>query len=473
MRLLLAIALTLLGVPSVAQTPRNVTLLGSFNPAESSSGCWGYRDPATGTELAFLLTNTGTYFMDCTTGVPVQRAYFPGPVSGWREARTYGRHAYIVTEGGGGMQIVDLVNPLAPVLVGTHTLPGWNNTHTIILDEARGHIYCNGATQGMLVFDVAANPTSPPLLATFTGFYVHDGHVQNGYAHLADIFGNRYFIADVSNLPTITVIGQAATPGRRFFHNVWPTRDDAFAVGTNEAGGGPLSIWDVRNKALPILIGQIHPAPTTAVIHHAIPRDNVVHIAYYTEGYIAIDLSVPAQPVVVAQYDTFPGASSGFNGAWGVYPFQPSGMVYLSDIQTGLYVFRTAASVAYYGPTTAGGSGSRPEIHGYGAPYLGNANFQLQCDRAPAGAPGVMLLNNLQSSLNVGGLQLNVDAFGGVPILISLVAGANGKAAVPLPVPTTPQLDGRKLYAQFFFFDVGGPLDLAASQGLELTMFTP
>jgi hypothetical protein len=112
MRLLLAIALTLLGVPSVAQTPRNVTLLGSFNPAESSSGCWGYRDPATGTELAFLLANTGTYFMDCTTGVPVQRAYIPGPVSGWREARTYGRHAYIVTEGGGGMQIVDLVNPL-------------------------------------------------------------------------------------------------------------------------------------------------------------------------------------------------------------------------------------------------------------------------------------------------------------------------------------------------------------------------
>lgn len=473
MRLTFALALVLSSLSLTAQTPRNATLLGSFNPGESSSGCWGYRDSATGTELAILLAQTGTYFMDCSNGTPVQRAYIAGPPSGWRECRTYGRYAYIVTEGGGGMQIVDLANPLAPTLVTTFTLAGWNNTHTINLDEARGHIYCNGATQGTLVFDVAANPTAPPLITTFTGFYVHDGHVQNGFAHLADIFGNRYFIADVSNLPTITIVGQAATPGRRFFHNVWPTRDDAYAVGTNEAGGGPLSIWDVRNKALPVLLTTLHPAPATAVIHHAIPRDNVVHIAYYTEGYVAVDLSVPAQPVVIAQYDTYPGASSGFNGAWGVYPFQPSGKVYLSDIQTGLYVFSTPASVAIYGTTTAGGSGRRPEIHGYGSAYLGNANFQLQCDRALPGAPGVMLLNSQSINLNLAGLQLNVDAFAGAPILISTVAGLTGQAAVPLPVPNLPQLNNRKLYAQFFFYDLGGPLDLAASQGLEFTMFTP
>src|SRR5690606_38994333 len=38
--------------------------------------------------------------------------------------------------------------------------------------------------------------------------------------------------------------------------------------------------------------------------------------------------------------DTWPFASGGFNGAWGVYPFQPSGNIYVSDISTGLYIVR-------------------------------------------------------------------------------------------------------------------------------------
>ncbi|NIW25144.1 MAG: hypothetical protein GWN29_11565, partial [Gammaproteobacteria bacterium] len=42
----------------------------------------------------------------------------------------------------------------------------------------------------------------------------------------------------------------------------------------------------------------------------------------------------------MATYDTWPGVSEGFNGAWGVYPFAASGNIYVSDISSGLYIFR-------------------------------------------------------------------------------------------------------------------------------------
>ena len=39
-------------------------------------------------------------------------------------------------------------------------------------------------------------------------------------------------------------------------------------------------------------------------------------------------------------YDTFePNHHDSYMGAWGVYPFLPSGNILVSDMQTGLYVF--------------------------------------------------------------------------------------------------------------------------------------
>lgn len=473
MRFSIVLRLALLGTVAVpAQPPVNTQLLGAFDPGEMSSGVWGYRDPASGVELAFLLTMSGTYVLDCTSGTPVQRAFFPGPSSGWREAKCFGHYCYVVTEGGGGMQIIDLANPLSPQLVGTHTVAGWANTHTVSVDEANGTLYCNGTNIGMLVFDLRANPTQPPLVTSFTTFYVHDAHIQDGYAHMADIFGHRYYIADVSNLPAITILGSAAAPGRRFFHNVWATRDNDYAVGTSESAGGPMSVWDIRNKALPILIAQIHPAPATAVIHLVIERERVVHISYYTEGYVSIDVSVPAQPVMVARYDTYPGPSSGFNGAWGVYPRPDSDVVYISDMQTGLYVIHTDSAVVRYGAGTAGGSSAQPRIYGFGAAYLGNAAFQVQCEKAAAGAPGAMLLSAQPANLNLGGLQVNVNPVS-ASVLLPIVTDAVGAASVPLPVPNLAMLSGSALYAQFLVFDLGGPLDLSASRGLRIPVITP
>lgn len=51
------------------------------------------------------------------------------------------------------------------------------------------------------------------------------------------------------------------------------------------------------------------------------------------------DLSDPAAPRQVGWYHTYTGPIfQGYAGAWGCYPFLPSGRVLVSDMQTGLYV---------------------------------------------------------------------------------------------------------------------------------------
>jgi hypothetical protein len=42
--------------------------------------------------------------------------------------------------------------------------------------------------------------------------------------------------------------------------------------------------------------------------------------------------------VEVANFDTYLPDNNGFNGAWGAYPFLPSGLILISDIESGLFV---------------------------------------------------------------------------------------------------------------------------------------
>jgi hypothetical protein len=54
-----------------------------------------------------------------------------------------------------------------------------------------------------------------------------------------------------------------------------------------------------------------------------------------------LDITDPTNPVETGFFDTFPLANSAsFNGAWGVYPFLPSGNILINDINSGLYVLR-------------------------------------------------------------------------------------------------------------------------------------
>ena len=95
------------------------------------------------------------------------------------------------------------------------------------------------------------------------------------------------------------------------------------------------SISDLRN---PTLAGS-WTGPTNAIDHNGFVRGNRYYMSNYARGLTILDITNPASPTQVGRFDSFPsGDGVGFPGAWGTYPYLPSGNILISDIDSGLYV---------------------------------------------------------------------------------------------------------------------------------------
>jgi hypothetical protein len=60
--------------------------------------------------------------------------------------------------------------------------------------------------------------------------------------------------------------------------------------------------------------------------------------SWYSDGFTITDVGRPQNMIQVGNYDTYTSSCDGEVGAWGVYPFLPSGTIVVSNINEGLYV---------------------------------------------------------------------------------------------------------------------------------------
>ncbi len=333
--------------------PENVQLLANVDRGEGYSGNWGYTAP-NGVELAISGTASGTTFIDATVpALAHEVAFVPGPNSTWREMATWSHYCYMVTESAGAaLQIVDLVNPLAPVLVATLNPPAlpYTAAHEIKIDQQTGHCYIagshNGGTQtGLIILDLNANPVSPvqigvwPQVYNGTEDYTHDLSILNGKAYIASIYQGIVYVLDVTQLPFPPIVGQWTYP-TAFTHNTWPTADASYLVTTDENTGGHLRMWDIRNLGLPVQTDDFIPS-TGALVHNAYIRGRYCFMSHYRDGLRVVDVADPNNIVPVGWYDTYPQDGGGFNGAWGCYCFATDPHIaYISDRDTGTYILR-------------------------------------------------------------------------------------------------------------------------------------
>lgn len=315
----------------------NVTLLSNRNAYSYHSGIWGYTAP-NGTELAIIGTQSGTSFVNVTVPTnPVEVAFIPGTSSTWREIRCYGTYAYISNEDGGGLAIVDMTNPLSPSLVRNYTTY-FTTCHSLHIDTQTGYLYCNGTNNGMIILNVGSNPTLPPSVATYNTYYVHDCYSRDGIGYFAEISNEQFSIVEVNHLPTFTNRSTTTYAGA-FTHNAWLTDDSQYLLTTDELAGGHIRVWDVSNLNSPVQVGGYAIPGDDSIVHNVYVRGNLAIASWYTAGLQILDISNPLNPVRVGYYDTYPGTGQ-FSGAWGVYPFAQNGNIYISDMQTGLYVFQ-------------------------------------------------------------------------------------------------------------------------------------
>ena len=350
-----ALLLLWAGVPA-AQSDL-VTLMGHLELHGYQSDIWGYSHPD-GTELAIVGGYEGTSFIDVTDpSGPVEVAYIPGPSSGWRDIKTYGGHAYVVNEAEGGLQIIDLADPGKPTLVRSYDA-GFQTAHNLFIDTDTGVLYAVGTNNGMVVVDLAS-PTAPSILSIFDQYYIHDIFVRNGVGYAAAIYLGFLTTLDVTNPALVYELDRMATPGS-FTHNTWLSEDGRTCFTTDETSGGHVGVYDVSNPAQILRIGEWrNPDEPSSSVHNVTVREDFLYASWYTAGLQVLDVRLPGTPQRVGSYDTN-GGSQGFRGAWGVYPFGPRGLVYLSDIEGGLYVFRFLPRFARVRGTVTDGSSALP-----------------------------------------------------------------------------------------------------------------
>ena len=130
------------------------------------------------------------------------------------------------------------------------------------------------------------------------------------------------------------------------------------------------------------------------------------------------------------------------------------------------------ASAVPYGPSCMGSNGL-PVIGSAGTPKLGSTDFQVTLDNALPGAVPMLSLSLTSDSTPFQGCTSLV----GTPLLMSLVAPSvdvSGSTSFgPAALPSSPAIEGLKVYAQWIIPDPAGPVVMAgstwtASNGLEV-----
>lgn len=325
-----------------AQT--NVTFLSNLNqyPSAGYSNIWGYVAP-NGVEYALLGTRTGTSIISLANpSNPIECAFIPAPQSSWREIKVHSHYAYVATDAtGNGLQIIDLSQlPTTATLVNTLNTY-FNNCHDLLIDN--GFLYTVGGdgVGGMRILDLS-NPVVPVQTAYYTGSgYIHDIYVWNDSVIASCGSLQQYHLIDVTNKSNPQLISTSITLPGIYAHSGWMTEDKRYFFATEEFNVRDMTVWDLQDRSTWDLIIPTWGLNNNSVIHNLYILGNYAHISYYTSGYLVLDISNPLNPQIAGHYDTYPQNNGGsYNGAWGVYPFLPSGNTIISDINTGLYVLR-------------------------------------------------------------------------------------------------------------------------------------
>ncbi len=358
-----------------SQTSYNVSLYdrmdkysGGVNDNDYSE-VWGWTDTLKNREYAFIGTSSGTSIVDITTKPIKEVSFRIGPPStyNYHEFRTYRNYLYIGAEGSdisknAGIQIVDL-SPLPDstvlkkvyIWIDTNSSTGaktnYYRAHTVSIEK--NFLYLNGGNfSGTRILDVA-DPLNPLQVGSYKSKsnlpYVHDAYIRNDTMYAACIDNGSIDIVDFTQKGYYTqatsskVVSITPTVPEKRTHQVWLSDDSRFMFVATEIIGGNLHVYDISNRKAPIQVAT-WTSDTAVSIHNVFVKGDFIYIAYYGEGFRVLDIKNPANPIEVAFYDTYPGPhqpphNATFYGAWGVYPYFPSGKIAVSDMNTGLYIF--------------------------------------------------------------------------------------------------------------------------------------
>lgn len=340
MRLFTLLCLLIVGSLHAQIPNHNITPIGNLPYNVILNDIWGYVD-SSGTEYALVGDQRGLSIVSLADPAnPVEHTYINANFSVWRDIKTYGSYAYAVTEGGGGILVVNLSD--LPNSVSHHFINDqFSSAHNLWIDE-QGFLFTAGSNRfggTPDYFDLNINPDTPTYVQSVVpSFYSHDVYVRGDTLWSANINDGFFTVYDISDKLNPQLLATQNT-SRNFCHNLWASDDGQTLFTTDEKAGAWIDAYDVSDLSDIKRVDRWRTPNPGVVPHNVHVHDDYLVISYYTDGLVVLDGSRPSNLIEVARYDTYPLVpNSTFDGAWGAYPFLPSGNILVSDRQTGLHV---------------------------------------------------------------------------------------------------------------------------------------
>ena len=359
--------------------------------APALNDIWGFVDLNNNKEYAIVGLQNGTAIVDVSDPVsPVTVDYVEGMNSTWRDLKVYQQwdagnnrynaYAYVTTEANQGLQIIDLGNLPNSITVSA-TIDDFISAHNInianvdyssgkLIEGTTPFLYVAGSDRSFgayRVYDIT-NPIAPRIVTPApegTG-YVHDlttftinddrtsqcadGH--NPCELLIDFNELTVDIWDMTDKSQPVMISETPYDNAAYTHSGWWSEDKKFIFIQDEFDEKNLGLnttlrtLDISDLRTPF-VSSVWTGTTQAIDHNGFAVGNTYYMSNYRRGLTVLDITDPNQPEEIGFFDTYPTPSensANFAGAWGVYPFLPSGNILISDISYGLFIVKSAAN---------------------------------------------------------------------------------------------------------------------------------
>ncbi len=368
--------------------------LTSFSGKPSSgSDIWGHVDLNTQKEYALMAHRNGVTVFDLSNpSQPAEVGVVTGVNTSWRDVKvyqyfdtalhSYQAYAYVTAESSDGIVIIDLnnlphsvtkVNQLNDDESKIHNvyISNIDYTYNLSLPGSKSNVLMVGGSQtgGAFRSYSLKDPINIPIDFKNSGAsrsdYTHDAAsalIKDNRASrdceessgkctvLVDFNETEMHIWNISKSTEPKLLSSTSysevSNSNKYVHSGWFSEDNKYVFlhdEFDETRGGlntTVRVFDIQDLTQPSLVASWKSNNQT-IDHNGFTRGNRYYMSNYERGLTILDISDPTNPSEVGYFDTFPSSNhSSYNGAWGVYPFLPSGLILISDINSGLYVLK-------------------------------------------------------------------------------------------------------------------------------------
>ena len=334
---------------------------------------WGWTDSFDGKEYALMGLDDGTAFVDISDPeVPLYLGKLPSATvnSSWRDIKVYEDYAFIVSEAPGhGLQVFDLSKLRSVKTQQTFdsdlNFNAFGNAHNIAINIESGFAYVLGSKlfDGGPAFIDINSPMNPSIVGGYSfSSYTHDAQVvkyhgpDTRFKEKEILFGsnsiggenNQLIILDVTDKKNPELISSIEYSNAGYTHQGWISDDHKYFFLGDELDELKIGhrtktrVFDIQNLENPIIHNTYY-GQTASIDHNLYVKGSKIYMANYTSGMRVVDFNNISDNDFREEgyFDTYPSDNStNFFGAWNVYPFFSSGVILISDINSGLFIVK-------------------------------------------------------------------------------------------------------------------------------------